>query len=179
MSCARCRTHPPSFLKARAPFCYQGPVREAIHRFKYDRQMPIGRWLAQAMAQLARRDLAQENLQGVVSVPMHWLKRRLKGFNPAEILAAHVAQELDLPYARLALRKTRWTRTQTSLSWRDRYRNVRHAFRAGPTRLPSEGTLLLVDDVLTSGATVRACIEALRGAGLKDIAVLTAASVLP
>ncbi len=172
--CALCRRRPLAFDMARAPWRYGGTAQEAIRHFKYDHRWRLGAWLADAMAATARASLPLDRVDLVIPVPLHWLKRRLRGFNPAERLASHVAHACEKPCAPRALRRQRWTRTQTRLGWGARFHNVRAAFTAQPSCV-RQRSVLLVDDVLTSGATVHACATALRAAGARAVFVLTAA----
>lgn len=172
--CPSCRRRPPAFDRACAPFAYESRVREAIHAFKYHGHHRIGRWLAAEMAATAERSLPLNELRAVVAVPMHPLKRRLKGANPAEDLARALAETLRLPHQSALLRRRRWTPTQTRLRPSQRFRNVRDAFAPGRSH-PADGAVLLVDDVLTSGATAHACALALRASGARAVFVLTAA----
>ena len=174
MDCAACRKAPRTFALARAPWRYDSTARMAVRRFKYARRWRLGRWLADGMAQTAQASLPIEEISAVVPVPLHWLKRRLAGWNPSEELAGTVSQRLGKPCRPRALIRTRWTATQTRLSWRGRSRNVREAFTAFPEAVRDQ-TLLLVDDVLTSGATAEACARALKRAGARRVFVLTAA----
>ena len=174
MDCAACREAPRAFELARAPWRYAGPARSAILRFKYRRRWRLGRWLADGMAQTARESLPLKDVSAVVPVPLHWLKHRLNGCNPAEDLARPIARSLGKPCVPRALVRTRWTATQTRLSWHERSRNVREAFTAFPEDV-RDRTVLLVDDVLTSGATAHACTLALKRAGARAVFVLTAA----
>ena len=174
MECAACRKRPTAFEMARAPWRYDGLARDAIRQFKYHRRWRLGRWLAEEMTTLARASLPLEDVDVVLPVPLHWLKARLRGYNPAGQLADAVARAVDKPYRPRALRRTRWTTTQTRLQGRQRLRNVRGAFAASPRHVRHR-TILLVDDVLTSGATVAACATALRRAGARRVFVLTAA----
>jgi len=174
VECSACRRIPQAFEMARAPWRYRGPVEQAIRQFKYHRQWRIGRWLAEDMATTARRSLPLHEVDAVVPVPLHWLKRRLRGFAPTEDLAEAVSGLLGKPYLPTALRRTRWTGTQTRLRWQERFRNVREAFTAR-NRDVRERVVLLIDDVLTSGATVNACARALKEAGARRVFVLTAA----
>lgn len=172
--CPACRRRPPSFEMARAPWLYAGLVQEAIRQFKYSRHWRIGRWLAEEMSATARASLPLDEVSAVLPVPLHWLKRRLRGWNPSEELAASVAQSLKKPCRARALRRTRWTTTQTRLGRQARERNVRAAFAARPHSVRQQ-TVLLVDDVLTSGSTAEACARALHEAGAGRVFVLTAA----
>ena len=174
MPCATCRKNPPTFEQARAPWRYAGPVQEAIRQFKYHRRWRIGKWLAEEMARVARSSFPLDEEALVASVPLHWIKRRLKGFNPAEDLARVVAHTLEKPYDPRALRRIRWTPTQTRLSSAQRIRNVRGAFASNDRSIRNR-TVLLIDDVLTSGATANACAAALKEAGARRVLILTAA----
>ena len=175
MPCATCRKKPPAFEQARAPWRYAGAVQEAIQQFKYRRRWRIGRWLAEEMARVARSSFPLDEEVFVASVPLHWIKRRLNGFNPAEDLARVVAHALEKPYDPRALRRIRWTPTQTRLSSAQRIRNVRGAFASNHHRSIRNRTVLLIDDVLTSGATANACAAALKEAGAGRVLILTAA----
>ena len=172
--CPSCRRRASAFEMARSPWCYVGPIRQAVHEFKYHHRWRLGAWLAQDMARCAQTLLPLEDIDGIVPVPAFWLKRRIKGFNPAEELARTLSGSLEKPLLRRALRQTRWTSTQTRLRGRKRWSNVRAAFAARPREV-AEHTVLLVDDVFTSGATAQACALALREAGARNVYVLTAA----
>lgn len=178
VACQRCQRAPFAFERARAPFRYSGMMREAIHAFKYDGRHRIGHWLAAHMAQTAEVELPLTTIDQIVSVPMHGLKARFKGVNPAAFLAQAVARRVGLPCDLRALKRTRWTTTQTRLTRRQRFRNVAGAFAARRSCV-SGRVVLLVDDVLTSGATAHACAAALQEAGASRVFVLTAACATP
>lgn len=171
--CPACQRHPPVFEQARAPFVYARAVPDAIKTFKYRGRHRLGVWLAVQMAEEARRHARFAEVQAVIPVPLHWLTRRLRGFDPPIALARMIARLLGIPYVPL-LRRSRWTATQTRLSPSARARNVEGAFRVNARPRPSGG-VLLIDDVLTSGATANACAQALRRAGIRPVYVLTAA----
>ena len=173
-TCEPCHEHPRAFEQARAPFVYAGAVREAIHAFKYHGQRHVGRWLAEQMTRTVSEELPTLTIEALIPVPMHWIKQRLKGVNPAAFLACAVAKRLQIPCDLHVLRRTRWTIPQTRLTPIQRLQNVRGAFRTRLRRC-SYSTVLLIDDVFTTGATIHACAEALQEAGATRVFVSTAA----
>jgi ComF family protein len=143
-----------------------------VHALKYERRRSLARPLAALMR--ARGADVIDSIDVVVPVPLHWTRRHRRGFNQAEDLARH----LELPVSH-ALRRVRATPTQTGLPAIKRHRNMRHAFaatRAG--RRLTGATVLLVDDVSTTGATLEACAQVLKAAGVREVRALTAARVV-
>lgn len=164
----RCRDCPPEPLAlARAPFHFHGPVRSAVHRLKFSGWRGISEALGQAMAASWGREA-----DVVAWVPLS--KRRLaeRGFDQARALAAVVAERLDLPLARLLARDGDPEGSQARRGREERLAAMRGRFHAVA---PPPARVLLVDDVLTTGATAAACARALAGAGATEISLLTAA----
>jgi len=157
---------------ARAIGHYDGALRAILHAFKYDGRRSLAKPLAALMRE--RSDGVLTNADAIVPVPLHWWRRGRRGFNQAADLATH----LGLPVVH-ALRRNRATATQTRLPSAQRHRNVRGAFsprRAG--RHLSGRTIVLVDDVSTTGATLAACARILKDCGAKEVRALTAARVV-
>ena len=175
-SCAQCRRTPPSFDGAVSPFLYSGPVRTMIHGFKYQGRIAWTGSLARRMAEKVREHLGERPADGCAAVPLHPVRRRERTFDQAERLAKGVAGELGLPYLPGLLVKTTATPPQVELDRTERFRNVRGAFQLGRSAPRIAGSrLLLVDDVLTTGATAGACAQVLKGAGAANVFVVTAA----
>ena len=175
--CETCRAHRPlgaAPARAHAAFLYRGAAREALLAFKYRDRHRLGPWLAARMAETAQRELPVGEITAVTAVPLHWLKRRLRGADPVASLGRQVAARLGKPWRPRALSRTRWTATQTRLDAAQRRRNVTRAFRARAQDVAG-GVVLLIDDILTTGATSRACALALRRAGASAVFVLAAA----
>lgn len=170
--CAACRAQPPAFDAAQALWRYEGAARRVIHAYKYERRWRLAPWMAGPLADAAR-STAWDRVDAVVPVPRHWLKARWRGVDHTTRLAEEVARRLGVPCAPRLLRRRRWTAAQSRLTVPQRRRNVRTAFAAAASVRGQR--LLLVDDVLTSGATAEACARALRDAGAREVLVLTAA----
>jgi ComF family protein len=170
--CGRCRRRPPAFEGLLMGWSYRPPVDAVIRGLKFAHLDYLGAHLADGI-DLASSDLL-EGLEGVVPVPLHWRRRLARGYNQAERIAAPLAARLGLPLLR-ALRRPRATAPQTGLGRRQRERNPRGAFRVR-RRAPIAGkALLLVDDVVTTGATLDAAArELLRGGAARVVALAAA-----
>jgi ComF family protein len=169
--CALCRAGVRGFDAAYCFGAHEGPLREMIHLFKYGRMKPLGRTLGSMLWNALPVD---ERFDAVVPVPLHWRRRWSRGFNQSEVLARCIARRRGIKVLR-ALRRGRATDSQAGLSNAKRRLNVAGAFRV---KGPVAGLrLLLVDDVMTTGATAGACALALKRAGAKHVALLTLARV--
>ena len=181
--CRTCRLAPPAFVRAVSYGVYQGRMREAIHALKYDRLHPaargLGRMLARAIAQLAGEAPAE---MLVVPVPLHRSKYAQRGFNQSRSLATEALRFLGkshpqwrLKLAPSTLMRLRATDSQAGLTPRQRRLNVRGAFSVSDPSQVAGKHVLVVDDILTTGATARAAAQALLGAGAASVWVATLA----
>lgn len=165
----------PSGLRAISPFRYRGPVKELLTGLKYRGRIALGRFLAGAMAEAVAAQAGGGCAEMVLAVPLHPTRLRERGFNQAQILAAEVGRQLGLPVRSGLLNRVRFTQPQTGLTRAQRLRNLRGAFAlASGSRLPAK-RFLLVDDVLTTGATTGACAALLKQAGAAEVIAVTAA----
>jgi ComF family protein len=166
---------PAGLSDVRITFLFSGPLREVVHQLKY-RSV---RRLAQPLGMLMAASLAQHPLvaDAVLPVPLHRDRLAERGFNQAEELAREVAQALHLPLIGNRLSRTRATEQQARLDARARAENMRGAFCWHGAATPHR--VLLVDDVLTTGATMGACAEALRAAGAEVVYGLALARTRP
>jgi ComF family protein len=146
-------------------------LRDLIHLFKYARVRPLGKVLGAYLGAALPRE---ERFDMVVPMPLHWVRRWRRGFNQSEVLAREVARRSGIKVVH-AVRRARSTAPQASLSRAGRRRNVRGAFAARRGVDVRGLRILLVDDVLTTGATANACAGALKRAGARYVAVLAVA----
>lgn len=170
--CGLCLTEPPPYTKARAALAYDDTSRALIGRFKYGDQLhllpTLTPWLVRAAADLLPVDV-------VIPVPLHRWRLLRRTYNQAALLARAVGQGLEVPVELLTLQRQKATRPQVGMKREERLRNVRDAFVV--TGKVGGKTILLVDDVLTTGATLEACSRVLLDAGAKEVRVLTLARV--
>lgn len=173
--CTNCRELKLYFSHARAAVVYKTVVLEAVQRYKYSRAL----WFEPFLADLLRRE-AVPALRGagwdfIVPVPLHPLKQREREFNQAEILARDLSKATGIPVAVKALQRIAATATQTALTREQRAANMGGAFALGTGISPKKRRIVLVDDVLTTGATTNACAKVLRRAGAAEVCVWTVA----
>ena len=173
--CANCREMDLQFQSARAAVVAGHLVLDVIHRYKYQRALWFEPFLADLLVRAARPVLVKEPWDMIVPVPLHPLKKREREFNQAERLAARLGAATRLPVKTHELRRVEPTRTQTLLTRKQRAANVRRAFAVRPGCQLEGRRVILVDDVLTTGATTSACARALRDAGAREVQVWTVA----
>jgi ComF family protein len=163
------------FDQALSPGLFEGPLREAIHQFKYRpcRALgkPLGQWMTEHIRLCADIDI-------VLPVPLHTKRLRQRGFNQALLLAHQACEALQILLSYDNLVRVRPTRPQVELTGAERIKNVEGAFAV---RRPSDvldKRILLIDDVFTSGATMNECAFALKQAGAAQVTALTLARAL-
>ena len=170
--CTRCKTVHPCYKAVRAWAEFDGPIRNAIHDLKYRKNIALGATFAQYLVQLFR--IYNWPIDIVVPVPLAKERQKQRGYNQAAILAQPLAQELHIPYNPNILRRIKETQSQVDLSFTERQNNVKDAFQATHQDIQKK-TILIIDDVTTSGSTLNACADALMKAGSKSVFGLTVA----
>jgi competence protein ComFC len=173
--CANCQELDLKFDYARSAAHGNDFLREIVHRFKYDRARYLGTFLGDLLSEAAVPVLVGGGWDEIVPVPLHPLKFREREFNQAEQLADCLSESSGIPTKSDTLVRTVPTQTQTSLSRKQRTENVKSAFILGESASPKGKSIVLIDDVLTTGATTSACAKVLKRAGATRVCVWTVA----
>jgi ComF family protein len=171
--CGLCSHGFTPFDAAYAYGAYEGVLRELIHLFKYGRVRTLARPLADLLVAALPRE---ERFDAIAAMPMHWLRRWQRGFNQTDLLARELSRRTAIPMTR-AVRRARRTPPQAGLTSGGRRANVSGAFAVRKASSLQGKRILLLDDVLTTGATVAACAATLKRAGAERVTVLVLARV--
>ena len=171
--CTVCRESLVNFDAAYSFGSYEGALRKLIHLFKYGKVEPLARPLSRF---LIRAMPLNERFDVVLAMPMHWRKRWERGFNQAELLAKPVARRYGVKLA-TNLRRKRYTKAQAGLTAAQRRENLKESFYVKKPEQIAGKRIVLIDDVFTTGATLRSAAAALKSAGAGHITALTLARV--
>jgi ComF family protein len=174
--CVDCRASRPRFHMLRSWSVFAPPVRSALLRLKYGGDLGLGEALVPQLAEFVRS--LGWRLDVLVPVPLGASRLRERGYNQAALIGRPLSLAMGLGYAPRALIRARETRSQVGLTRAERRDNVRGAFHAEPGRIHGQ-SVLLVDDVATTGATLSSCAEALAASGAQGVFAITVARALP
>lgn len=171
--CSLCRRNRIWFDSARSVFRHRGPVRHLVHNLKYGNAVYLGEELAGFMAECIREHFSKVRFDAVLYIPLYKSRERGRTYNQARILAKALADQIGVELADRCLERSINTRTQTNLDSIQRRRNVRNAFRVKCPSWIKARRFLLVDDVMTTGATINETAEVLKEAGAVSVHVVT------
>jgi ComF family protein len=173
--CPDCREGNYGFDRARSYATYKAEIVRAIMMLKFERVEPLGAWFAERLAAIVRQEPEALAADIVVPVPLHRQRLQERGYNQADLIGRPLARRLGVPYRPVLLVCTRPRPDKHLLTVSERWESVRGAFATRKGSQVDNLRVLLVDDVMTTGATLDACSKALRGAGAKSVIALTVA----
>ena len=176
--CGACVTHRKYFTIARALGEFEGSLQEAIHRWKYEGKTYLTPFFADWMAEGLNRHWEPGSLDLLIPVPLHTRRLRERGFNQSLLLVRELSRRTGIPYRKSILQKKKSTIPQVNLSGVEREKELRGTFHVIGKEELSGLSVLLIDDVYTTGATVNECSKVLLRGGAKRVDVLTLAHVL-
>jgi competence protein ComFC len=175
LTCPACQQKTYAFVRARSYGVYQGALVRAILMLKFEHIQPLGDWFAARLAELARCEGPAMAADLVVPVPLHRDRQKERGYNQAAAISKPLAKILGLPHKAALLTRTRPRPAKQVLTLEERWASVRGAFATRPGSQVDKMRVLLLDDVLTTGATLDACSRALLDSGAKSVVALTVA----
>jgi ComF family protein len=173
--CGACLADPPAYARARAAMAYGGPARQVVLSLKHGRRLHLARLMARAMLRAAG-PLPDDAV--IVPVPSHAMRLWQRGFNQAAEIARQISKQSGRPLAVDALDRIKATPSTKGLTRKARIKNVQGAFKVARPQAVTGRTIILVDDVMTTGATVSACAAKLAKAGARQVEVLTYARTM-
>ena len=174
-TCFACARETPAFEQARSAVRYEGAVGSALRSLKYSHSLWVIQDLVDLLFACVQAEYSGIEFNQVTSVPLHPSRRRERGFNQSALLGRALASRLCIPFREGLLRRVHPTVSQTGLTAPQRTANVCGAFRIGLFARPEGRRILLVDDVMTTGATVNACASVLKKGGAAAVYAVTVA----
>ncbi len=160
-----------------SPYVFEseGRLQHIIHSVKYDKRFRVGILLGTKLADTLRRKINSWEIDIILPVPLHHLKKADRGFNQSDFIVKGLSNKLSIPTSNKIIKRTRFTESQTKLDLNDRERNVSGAFKVRQKKKIANKNILIVDDVITTGATVNECARVLSENGASNIYVCSVA----
>ncbi|PIQ89831.1 MAG: hypothetical protein COV72_01320 [Candidatus Omnitrophica bacterium CG11_big_fil_rev_8_21_14_0_20_42_13] len=175
--CGHCQKYTLHFQRAFSPCCYRGKAAEIIHLFKYRRKMKLIYTISRIMHNFINIfRIPVQNFNMMAAIPLHPAKLREREFNQAELIAENISGAFNIPLSSNNLIKICNRNTQTKLGFQERFLNMNGVFEIKNKKEITGKNILLIDDVLTTGATCSEASRILKEAGAKNVSVLTFAS---
>jgi len=174
-TCEKCKSDPPTYQMMRSWAVFDSPVQNALHTLKYRRNIGLGESFAAEMAKFFRT--LRWSVDIFIPVPLGKKRLKERGYNQVALVARPLAYEIGVEYSARALWKARETRSQVGLSISKRRENVHNAYQAD-SKVVKRKSVILMDDVATTGSTILSCTDALLSAGARNVYAITIARAL-
>ena len=173
--CGECLARRPHYDRAGALYTYEGTLLQAIYGLKYGGKTFLADALGSLLSDFAQKWIPEPVPQYIMPVPLHKKRLRERGFNQSLLLSRHVANALTVELDFLSLRRVKYTLPQTGLAKKERHKNIRGAFEIKNPSIVKNKTILLVDDVATTGNTLNECARVLKRAKARNVYCVTLA----
>ncbi len=173
--CGRCQVKKYYFSYARSFGEYSSPLKEIIHHYKFNKNAYLSRIFADLVLKAMNLKKRYGNIDAIIAVPLHRKRKKKRGFNQSYLIALQIGKRLHIQVEKRVLFRLKNSVPQMDLPANKRERNVKGAFEVKNVQKIRGKKILLIDDVMTTGATVNECARVLKRAGSKDVAVLTIA----
>ncbi|MDD5772993.1 MAG: ComF family protein [bacterium] len=177
--CAPCKEKKGHFDRAFIIGSYENSLREAVHQFKYNKKAALRKYFSVLINDYVEKNNVLDKVDVIVPVPLFLTKKRERGFNQSELLAKEISKKWSLPVSTKNLYRARHTEPQYNLDYTGREKNIKGAFKLKDKDIIEGKRVLLIDDVVTTGATINECSRILKNEGkAKDVFVLSLAGKL-
>jgi len=173
--CEICENNEFLFDRARSAFQLNPVISRMIHLFKYEKMTSLGKFLAELTSEYVKKSTPYGRVDLIIPAPLHTVKKRIRGFNQAEILSSVIGKNLKYEHIPDLIFRKRFTETQTKLNRNKRIKNVSNAFITNKKYSIIGKNVLIIDDVFTTGSTVNAISNTLKNNGAGSVFVLTVA----
>lgn len=174
--CNDCKNRKRYFDKGISVFEYRGAIRESLHRFKYKNIRFFAEYYAREAKKQYGKTIREWNVDVIIPVPIYKKKQIQRGYNQAQVFGEELSKIMDIPLDEKLIIRVRDTKPQKGLEDTMRYINIKNAFAVDKTRLYTVNSVLLVDDIFTTGSTVDECSRLIKAVGVKHVYVLCIAA---
>lgn len=171
--CNRCQKISVYYDSARSVALYQNSIRKAIHDLKFKYKTKMVPFLGQMLVEYFIQHFNSDNFDYILPIPLHWTRKWFREFNQSELLANYMSSQVGLEVNLSLLKRSKYTRKQSTLKGRQKYKNIFDAFAVPNPKEVAGLKILLIDDVFTSGVTINEASRSLKNAGAKEVHVLT------
>lgn len=166
--CTDCKKHIHNYDTGVAVWNYRGKIKESVYQFKYANKREYADFYIEELLKYYREEILKWHADAIIPIPLHKIKQRKRGFNQAEVLGKKISRELEIPIKTKVLIRNRKTLPQKELSYIERRKNLKNAFKIGKNSVELK-KVILIDDIYTTGSTIDEASKILKAAGVKKI----------
>ena len=166
--CYDCQKHPGEYVQGKALWVYKDQVKQSMYRFKYQNRQEYARYYGSEIVRVYGEWMKRNKIEAIVPIPLHWTKKRQRGYNQAQLLAAEIGKQSGLPVYPNLLKRVRKTKPQKNLDDTGRKNNLKKAFKTKENNVQLSH-ILLVDDIYTTGSTINEAASELKKAGIEQV----------